>query len=70
MKYSAIKELSTAEIAERIKEEKTQLTKLRFTHAVSAIESPAQLRETRKTIARLFTELTVRARANENGNNQ
>lgn len=66
MKYSAIKELSTAEIAERIKEEKQQLTKLKFTHAVSAIESPAKIRETRKVIARLLTELTVRQQATAN----
>jgi large subunit ribosomal protein L29 len=66
MKYSAIKELSTAEIAERIQEEKQQLTKLKFTHAVSAIESPAKIRETRKVIARLLTELTVRQQATAN----
>jgi large subunit ribosomal protein L29 len=63
MKNSAIKELSTAEIAERIQEEKQQLTKLKFTHAVSAIESPAKISQTRKTIARLLTELTVRQQA-------
>ncbi len=66
MKNSAIKELSTAEIADRIKEEKQQLTKLKFTHAVSAIESPAKIRQTRKVIARLLTELTVRQQATAN----
>jgi large subunit ribosomal protein L29 len=66
MKNSAIKELSTAEIADRIKEEKQQLTKLKFTHAVSAIESPAKIRQTRKDIARLLTELTVRQQATAN----
>lgn len=60
MKYSAIKELSTAEIADRIKEEKLQLTKLKFSHAVSAIDSPAKIRESRKLIARLMTELNQR----------
>lgn len=66
MKNSAIKELSTAEIADRIQEEKQQLTKLKFTHAVSAIESPAKIRQTRKGIARLLTELTVRQQATAN----
>jgi large subunit ribosomal protein L29 len=60
MKYSAIKELSTAEIADRIKEEKLQLTKLKFSHAVSAIDSPAKIRESRRVIARLKTELNQR----------
>lgn len=63
MKYSAIKELSTAEIADRIKEEKLQLTKLKFSHAVSSVDNPAKIRETRKVIARLLTEL--RQRTNE-----
>ncbi|MFN3530809.1 MAG: 50S ribosomal protein L29 [Bacteroidia bacterium] len=60
MKYSEIKELSTAEIADRIKEEKLQLTKLKFSHAVAAIDSPAKIRESRKVIARLMTELNQR----------
>lgn len=60
MKSSEIKELSVEEIQDRIKEEKAMYTKLKFSHAVSAIENPLKIRTTRKTIARLNTELRNR----------
>jgi len=70
MKYSEIKQLSTAEIADRVKEEKLQLTKLKFSHAVSAVDNPTRLRETRKGIARLLTELGQRSSEATVANNQ
>lgn len=66
MKQKDIKELSTAEISERISEENAQLTKLKLNHAVSPIENPLKIRSTRRTIARLQTELHKR---NSEGNN-
>lgn len=60
MKYAEIKELSSEEIKERIKEERANLTKLKFNHAVSALENPMQIRALRKTIAKLNTELKAR----------
>ncbi len=60
MKYAEIKELSTVEIKDRIKEEKVNLTKLKFSHAVSAVENPMVIRALRKTIAQLNTELKQR----------
>jgi large subunit ribosomal protein L29 len=56
MKNSEIKELSDKELKGRISEEKTQMTKLRFTNAVSPIDNPRKLKETQKLIARLLTE--------------
>lgn len=60
MKNSEILELSTEEIVARINEERASLTKLRFAHAVSAIENPLRINKIRKDIARLNTELTNR----------
>ena len=60
MKTSEILELSTDEIVARISEEKANLTKLKFAHAVSAIENPSRISKVRKDIARLNTELTKR----------
>ncbi len=60
MKNSEILELTTEEIASRIKEERVNLTKLRFAHTVSAIENPLRINKVRKDIARLNTELTKR----------
>lgn len=63
MKTSEIVELSTQEIVDRIAEEKANLTKLKFAHAVSAIENPLRINKVRKDIARLNTELTKRKAA-------
>lgn len=63
MKYAEIKELSLEEIKERITEERANLTKLKFGHAVSALENPMQIRALRRTIAKLNTELKAREQA-------
>ena len=60
MKNSEILELSTEELVARISEERSTLTKLKFAHAVSAIENPLRINKVRKDIARLNTELTKR----------
>ena len=60
MKYSEIKDLANEEIVTRIQEEKATLTKLKFAHAVSAIENPTRITKVRKDVARLNTELTKR----------
>jgi len=60
MKNSEILELTTEELVARIGEERTSLTKLKFAHAVSAIENPMRITKVRKDIARLNTELTKR----------
>ncbi|MEE4260616.1 MAG: 50S ribosomal protein L29 [Bacteroidales bacterium] len=60
MKQEVIKELSTADIIERLEEEKKHLVRLRINHAVSPLENPHQISENRKTIARLRTELRHR----------
>ena len=60
MKNSEILELTTEELTAKIGEEKANLTKLKFAHAVSAIENPTRISKVRKDIARLNTELTKR----------
>lgn len=60
MKQSEVKELSDKEIVERIETEQMALSKLKMSHAVSPLDNPNQIRETRKTIARLKTELRQR----------
>ena len=61
MNYNEIKELTTAELAERLIEEKSSYMNLKLTHALSPLENPLQIREARKTIARLSTELSSRS---------
>ncbi|GGB12615.1 MULTISPECIES: 50S ribosomal protein L29 [Mucilaginibacter] len=63
MKNSEILGLSTEEIVAKISEERATLTKLKFAHAVSAIENPSRITKVRKGIAQLNTELTKRKAA-------
>ncbi len=60
MKTSEIRELSTQEILERIDNEKTSLVRMKLNHAISPLDNPNKLKETRGNIARLLTELRKR----------
>ena len=55
-----LKELSTAELKERLETEKAMYQKMLLTHAVSPIENPNKIKESRKNIARCLTELRKR----------
>jgi large subunit ribosomal protein L29 len=56
MKSSEIRELSTQELLEHIDNEKTSLVRMKLNHAISPLENPQKIKESRKTIARLMTE--------------
>ncbi|MBN1131659.1 MAG: 50S ribosomal protein L29 [Bacteroidales bacterium] len=60
MKSSEIRELSLKEIEERIESEENMLVRLKMNHAVSPLDNPNKIPETRKNIARLKTELQSR----------
>ena len=60
MKASEIRELTTEEIQARLKEERDTLLKLRLNHAVSAIERPSEITDSRRLIAQLKTILQER----------
>ncbi|MDR1005736.1 MAG: 50S ribosomal protein L29 [Bacteroidales bacterium] len=60
MKSKELKELSNTELQERLEAESMRLAKLKINHAVSPIENTTILRECRKDIARLNTEIRYR----------
>lgn len=60
MKQSEIKELSVEELRERLAEFKKQHADLKMAHAITPLENPLQIRKTRRTVARIATELTKR----------
>ena len=60
MKNPDIKSLSVTELKEKIGSEREALRKVKFAHQVSAIENPMKMKETRKLIARLNTELRAK----------
>ncbi len=60
MEQSEIKQLSTPDLREKIKEEKGLLAKMKMSHAVSPVENPMKIRVARKAVAKLMTELRQR----------
>ncbi|MBQ2024903.1 MAG: 50S ribosomal protein L29 [Paludibacteraceae bacterium] len=60
MKIAEIKKLIDKELVERLESEKANLAKMKLNHAISPLDNPSQIRESRKTIARLETELRQR----------
>lgn len=64
MKNTEIRELSDKELNGRIGEEKQLLTKMRFSNAVSPLDNPRKIKESKKLIARLLTEQKKRQLAN------
>ncbi len=60
MKQEVVKEMSTADIMDRLAEERKLLTRMKLNHAVSPLENPQKITESKKTIARMLTELRKR----------
>ena len=66
MEYSDIKQMTDKELHLNLKDERAQLQKMEFSHAVSPIENPHKLRASRKLIARYLTEINSRRNATAN----
>ncbi|PKP03484.1 MAG: 50S ribosomal protein L29 [Bacteroidetes bacterium HGW-Bacteroidetes-6] len=60
MKTAVIKEMTTDELKERLVEERKQLAKLHMSHAVNPLDNPGVIGLTKKTVARIMTELRNR----------
>jgi large subunit ribosomal protein L29 len=53
----SIQALNDQDLQARIKEDEVRLKKLEFAHAISPLENPMSIRNLRKELARLKTEL-------------
>ena len=60
MKIAEIRELSTQELLERVDAEVAAYAQMRINHSISPMENPSQLKQQRKLIARMKTELRQR----------
>jgi large subunit ribosomal protein L29 len=60
MKSEEIQGFTLEELKEKIGSEQEALRKLKFAHQVSAIENPMRIKEARKLVARLKTQLTAK----------
>ena len=62
MKVKEIRELTTAEMLDQEKQLKEELFNLRFQLATGQLENTARIKEVRKSIARIKTELREQAK--------
>lgn len=58
MKITEIREKTSAELTELLKEQKKELFNLRFQHAINQLDNPQKIVETKKTIAKILTVIT------------
>jgi large subunit ribosomal protein L29 len=68
MKQEVVREMSTSDLVERLDEEVKHLTKLKLNHAVSPLDNPHKIVESKKTIARMKTEIRKRELQGQNNN--
>ena len=58
MKISEVREMSVADLRDRIAVEKANLDMMKMNHAVSPLEDTSKFKKSRKDIARMLTVLT------------
>ncbi len=56
----SLKDFSDADLTARVNEDTVRLKKLEFAHAISPLENPMSIRNLRKDIARIKTEVKKR----------
>ena len=64
MKNSEIKALSLDELQGKLEVEQDSLQKLKFAHAINPVENPMRIKELRKFVARIKTEIRAKELAN------
>ena len=64
MKASEIRELSIADLRERIEREKANLDTMKLNHAISPLEDTSKIAKARKDIARMMTILAAKESQN------
>ena len=57
MKVSEVREMSIADLRERIEIEKNNLDTMKLNHVISPLENTSKIRKTRQDIARMITIL-------------
>ena len=63
MKIQDIRDLSTQELEDKVKDLKEELFNLRFQNATNQLDNTARITEVRKNIARIQTVITEKAKA-------
>ena len=64
MKISEVREMSVADLRDRIALEKANLDTMRINHAISPLEDTSKFKKTRQDIARMMTVLAEKEKQN------
>lgn len=60
MKNSELRGLSLDELKNKLVVEKENYNKLKFAHSITPIENPMKIRESRKLVSRISTEIRAK----------
>ncbi len=60
MKNSELRGLSLDELKSKLAVEKESYSKLKFAHSITPIENPMKIKESRKLVARISTEIKAK----------
>ena len=63
MKISEVREMSVADISDRIEIEKANLDSMKINHAISPLEDTSKFKKTRQDIARMITILAEKEKS-------
>ena len=58
MKITELREKTSEQLTELLKEQKEELFNLRFQHAIHQLDNPQKIVETKKNIAKIMTVMT------------
>ncbi|MCQ2131107.1 MAG: 50S ribosomal protein L29 [Bacteroidales bacterium] len=64
MKISEVREMSVADLRDRIEAEKANLDTMKINHAISPLEDTSKFKKTRQDIARMITILAQKENQN------
>ena len=64
MKISEVREMSVADLRDRIEIEKANLDAMKLNHATSPLEDTSKFKKTRQDIARMITVLAEKEKQN------
>ena len=64
MKISEVREMSVADLHDRIEIEKANLDSMKINHAISPLEDTSKFKKTRQDIARMITILAEKEKQN------
>jgi len=60
MENSELRSLNLEELQSKLVEERGNLQKMKFAHAITPVENPSNIKHSRKLIARILTEIRAK----------